>query len=67
MCPMSLFSLMRIFNKHHGPYECLAHRHSLVGVAEGFLVYIFKQRNYNVGTERNILEIWATSNGGVIL
>lgn len=37
-----------------------------VGGAEAFLVYVFKQRNYNVDTERNILEIWATSNGGVI-
>lgn len=34
---------------------------------KGFLVYVFKQRNYKVDTEKNILENWETSNGGVVL
>lgn len=44
MCPMSLFSLMRIFNKHHGPYECLAHRHSLwVGLKLSWFMFLSKE------------------------
>lgn len=34
---------------------------------KGFFFYVFKQRKYKVDIERNILENWETSNGGVIL